>query len=105
MSNTAAAQLQDAASDPRINHQVRTFLRELNKDSSPFWDLPGPQVRATLTGLQENRPVDLSGINITEKTITQDGRRVKIYIPRSARAHSPPRRGSLSLLSSLHSRS
>jgi len=65
VSNTAAAQLQDAASDPRINHQVRKFLRVLNKDSRPFWELPGPQFRATLTGLQENTPLDLSGINIT----------------------------------------
>jgi acetyl esterase len=65
VSNTAAAQLQDAASDPRINHQVRKILRVLNKDSRPFWELPGPQFRATLTGLQENTPLDPSGINIT----------------------------------------
>jgi acetyl esterase len=30
----------NAATDPRINPQVRTFLAELNKDSSPFWELP-----------------------------------------------------------------
>jgi acetyl esterase len=65
MSRTAAAQLQVAASDPRINHQVRKFLWELNKNSKPFWELPGPQFHATLTGPQGNTPVDLSGINIT----------------------------------------
>jgi hypothetical protein len=50
MTHTAAAQSPDATTDPRINHEVRTFLWELNKDSSPFWELPGPQVRATVTG-------------------------------------------------------
>jgi acetyl esterase len=90
MSETAAAQVHDVASDPRINHQVRTFLQELNKDSSPFWELPGPQVRATLTGLQENTPVDLSGITITEKTITQDGRPVKIYIVKPEKTKGTP---------------
>jgi acetyl esterase len=90
MSETAAAQVHDVASDPRINHQVRTFLQELNKDSSPFWELPGPQVRATLTGLQENTPVDLSGITITERTITQDGRRVKVYIVKPEKMKEKP---------------
>jgi acetyl esterase len=76
----------DAASDPRIDHRVRAFLAELNKDSSPFWELPGPQVRAVLTGLQAKTPVDLSGITIAEKTITEDGRSVKLYIVKPERA-------------------
>jgi acetyl esterase/lipase len=90
MTYTAAAQSPDASTDPRINHQVRTFLTELNKDSSPFWELPGPQVRATLTGLQNKTPVDFSGITTTEKTIEQDGRRVKIYIVKPANAKGTP---------------
>lgn len=81
MNNIASAQqIPDAATDPRINHEVRDFLKEVNKDPSPFWTLPGPQVRATLTGLQNKYPVDMSGITTTEKTIEQDGRKVKIYI-------------------------
>lgn len=70
----------DPATDPRIDPQVRSFLTELNKDASPFWTLPGPQVRAVLTGLQAKTPVDLSGVGISEKTIQQDGRTVKLYI-------------------------
>jgi acetyl esterase len=91
VSQTATAQIPDAATDPRINHQVRTFLKEANKDSSPFWELPGPEVRATLTGLQEKTPVDLSGVTITERTITQDGRQVKVYImkPETAQGMLP----------------
>jgi acetyl esterase/lipase len=76
----------DAASDLRIDHRVRAFLAELNKDSSPFWELPGPQVRATLTGLQNKTPVDVSGITIAEKTITEAGRRVKLYIVKPDKA-------------------
>src|SRR5262245_31428840 len=30
----------DAATDPRIDPQVRSFLAKINKDSSPFWELP-----------------------------------------------------------------
>jgi acetyl esterase len=70
----------DAAHDARIDPQVRSFLAELNKDSSPFWKLPGPQVRAVLSGLQAKTPVDLSGVAISEKTISQDGQTVKLYI-------------------------
>jgi acetyl esterase len=76
----------DAASDLRIDHRVRAFLAELNKDSSPFWELPGPQVRAVLTGLQAKTPVDLSGITIAEKSIIEDGRTVKLYIVKPEKA-------------------
>ena len=82
----SAEKIPNAATDPRINHQVRAFLGELNKNSSPFWELPGPQVRATLTGLQDKTPVDMSGVTIAEKTIEQDGRKVKTYIVKPANA-------------------
>jgi acetyl esterase len=86
----SAQQIPDAATDPRINHQVRAFLAELDKDSSPFWLLPGPQVRATLTGLQDKTPVDMSGVTISERVIAQDGRSVKIYIVRPQDAEAKP---------------
>jgi acetyl esterase/lipase len=70
----------DASTDPRIDPIIRSFLAEVNKDGSPFWELPGPQVRATLTGLQAKTPVDLSGITISEKAISGNGQKVKIYI-------------------------
>ena len=70
----------DAATDPRIDPQVRAFLQELNKDSSPFWELPQPKPQEILTGLQNRTPVDMSGVSTTERTITQDGQTVKIYI-------------------------
>jgi hypothetical protein len=53
----AAAAAPDPATDPQIDPKIRSFLSELNKDSSPFWEKPGPQVRAVLTGLQAKTPV------------------------------------------------
>ncbi|QAY72701.1 alpha/beta hydrolase [Agromyces protaetiae] len=72
----------DAATDPRIDPGIRPMLAELNKDPSPFWLLPGDQVRATLAGLQATAPRDLSGITVEEKNIEVDGVDVMIYIQR-----------------------
>lgn len=76
----AAAQAPNAATDPRIDPHVRAFLADLNKDSSPFWELPQPKPQEVLTALQNKTPVDMSGVTTVEKTITQDGRTVKLYI-------------------------
>jgi acetyl esterase/lipase len=80
MTQLAAAQTPNAATDSRIDPHVRTFLAELNKDSSPFWELPQPKPQEILTGLQNQTTVDMSGVTTVEKTITQDGRSVKLYI-------------------------
>jgi acetyl esterase len=80
MTQTAAAQTPNAATDQRIDPQVRTFLAVLNKDSSPFWELPQPKPQEILTALQNQTPVDMSGVTAVERTITQDGRTVKLYI-------------------------
>jgi acetyl esterase/lipase len=80
MTQALAAQAPNAATDNRIDPQVRAFLAELNKDSSPFWELPQPKPQEILTGLQNKTPVDMSGVTTTERTITQDGRTVKLYI-------------------------
>jgi acetyl esterase len=68
------------STDPHIDPQVRAFLTELNKDSSPFWELPQPQPQDILTGLQNKTPVDMSGVTTVEKTVDEDGRHVKLYI-------------------------
>lgn len=70
----------DVNTDTRIDPQIRTFLAKINKDSSPFWELPQPKPQDVLTGLQSQTPVDMTGVTTTEKTITQDGRSVKLYI-------------------------
>jgi acetyl esterase len=80
MTQLATAQTPNAATDTRIDPQVRAFLAELNKNSSPFWELPQPKPQEIITALQNKTPVDMSGVTTVEKTITQDGRNVKLYI-------------------------
>ncbi|NKL55071.1 alpha/beta hydrolase [Rhizobium leguminosarum] len=80
MTQTAFAQTADPKTDPNLDPKVRAFLAEANKDPSPFWELPQPQPQDVLTGLQNKTPVDMSGVTTTTRTITQDGRTVKIYI-------------------------
>lgn len=70
----------DAATDPRIDPQVRSFLANINKDSSPFWQLPQPKPQEILTGLQAQTTVNMSGVTVTEQTINQDGLRVKLHV-------------------------
>src|SRR5216683_7372627 len=74
----------DAATDPRIDPQVRSFLTKLNKDRSPFWELPQPKPQEILSGLQSQTAVDMSGVTTTERTISQDGRSVKLYVMKPA---------------------
>src|SRR5262249_44873231 len=80
----------NAATDPRIDPQVRLFLAKINKDNSPFWQLPQPKPQEILTGLQLQTAVDMSGVTTTEKTITQDGRTVKLYIMRPEHLSGKP---------------
>jgi acetyl esterase/lipase len=87
---TTAHSTPNAASDPRIDPQIRSFLAPLNKDSSPFWELPQPKPQEILTGLQSQTPVDVSGVTTTERTITQDGRTVKLYIMKPEHASGTP---------------
>ena len=80
MTQPTAAPAPSVATDTRIDPQVRAFLVELNKDSSPFWELPQPQPQEILTGLQNKTPVDMSGVTVVEKTIQEDGRTIKLYL-------------------------
>jgi acetyl esterase/lipase len=89
MSQTAQA-APDAATDPRIDPQVRSFLAKINKDPSPFWELPQPKPQQILTDLQNETAVDMSGVTTTERTISQDGRSVKLYIMKPAQISGTP---------------
>jgi acetyl esterase/lipase len=86
----AAAQTPSAATDTRIDPQVRAFLAELNKDSSPFWELQQPKPQEILSELQNKTAVDMSSVTTLKKNITQDGRTVKIYIMTPQKAAAKP---------------
>src|SRR4029453_900797 len=72
----------DPTEDPAIDRRTRAFLKDLNKDSSPFWELPGDQPRQIVTDLQNRTPVDLSGIEISERQLPVDGRTIALYVVR-----------------------
>jgi acetyl esterase/lipase len=80
LTTQSAVAAPNPSTDPRIDPQVRAFLTELNKDSSPFWQLPQPKPQEILTALQNKTPVDMSGVTTAERIIDQDGRTVKLYI-------------------------
>ncbi|HME22355.1 MAG TPA: alpha/beta hydrolase [Acetobacteraceae bacterium] len=80
----------NVATDPRIDPQVRSFLVTIDKDSSPFWELPQPKPQEILTALQSQTPVDMSGVTTTERTVTQDGRTVKLYIMKPEHVSGKP---------------
>ena len=90
MTHAAIAAVADAANDPRIDPQIRSFLAKINKDSSPFWELPQPKPQEILSELQSQTTVDMSGVTTTERTISQDGRTVKLYVMKPAQVSSNP---------------
>src|SRR5580698_6095293 len=70
----------DVANDPNLDPAVRKFLIPLDKDPSPFWELPQPKPQEVLTGLQNATPVDMSGVTISEQSLTVDGRALKLFV-------------------------
>jgi len=73
----------DVASDPRLSRGVKAFLKVLNSSGGPPLEtLPPLQAREVLVSVQASVPVDLSGIEESEKTITADGYTIKLNIVR-----------------------
>lgn len=74
-----------AEDDPRIFTGVRKFLKVLNAGTGkPIEELSPVDARQVLTGAQESVEVDYSGIEESERTITQDGKEVRIHIVKPA---------------------
>lgn len=70
-----------AEDDPKIFTEVRTFLKALNSGTGkPIEKLSPTDARQVLTGAQESVQVDYSGIEESERTISQGGKEVKIHI-------------------------
>lgn len=85
--NTAEAQVKpiDPATDPAIETHTKAFLKVLNSGGGkPMEQMQPAEARAVLEGAQSSVTVDISGVDVAEKTITEDGVSVKIYIMRPA---------------------
>jgi acetyl esterase len=76
--------LDDPAVDPAIDRRTRAFLQVLNQDAEPFWERP--DAAAVVTALQDQTPVDLSGVEVDRRELTVDGRQIALYVMRPAEA-------------------
>ena len=78
----------DPAVDPAIQSDTRAFLQALNSGGGTPMEMLSPaEARKVLEGAQTSVTVDISGIDVTEKTINQDGLEVKLYIVRPEGVH------------------
>lgn len=78
--------------DPEIFTEVRSFLNALNSgDVKPLEQLSVADARNVLVGAQKSVQVDYSGIEESEKIISQNGLKVKIHItkPKGPKANAP----------------
>jgi acetyl esterase/lipase len=78
-----------AENDERILKEVRAFLKVLNSgNGKPIEQLSPADARKVLVDAQNSTTVDYSGIEESEKTITQDGETIRIHIVKSIGAHT-----------------
>ncbi|MFL9836158.1 alpha/beta hydrolase [Flavobacterium sp. ST-75] len=66
--------------DPAISTATKEFLKVLNSGGVPLETLSPEEARKVLVNAQAGVPVDYSGIEESEKTITQDGYTVTLNI-------------------------
>jgi acetyl esterase/lipase len=81
-----------AENDPRILIEVRKFLKGLNAGTGkPMEQLTPVEARQILIDAQNSVKVNYSGIEESQRTITQDGETVTIHItkPQGASANAP----------------
>jgi acetyl esterase len=79
------AVIADYSTDKNIEREVRTFLKGLNSnDGKPMETMAPGEARKVLEGAQTSVTVDVSGIDVSEKTITTDGLTIKLFIVRPA---------------------
>lgn len=71
----------DYATDPHLTTGVKAFLKVVNQ-GSPIEKMSKEDARMALVNAQNSVKVDLSGITVSEKTITSGGYTVKLNIVR-----------------------
>jgi acetyl esterase/lipase len=78
--------------DPQIFTEVRSFLQAVNSgNGKPIEQLTPADARLVLIGAQKSVPVDYSGIEESERVISQNGYKVNIHIikPTGAKENAP----------------
>ena len=79
---TEEIEIVNYATDPHIDRQVKEFLKVLNSGGAPLETLSKEDARQVLIGAQASVKVDLSGIEVLQKTITADGHEISLNIVR-----------------------
>ncbi|HEY0608381.1 MAG TPA: alpha/beta hydrolase [Chitinophaga sp.] len=75
------------SNEPYVESGTKAFLNVLNSgNGKPVEQLSPKDARAVLTGAQSSVKVDLSGITVSEKTITYDGQPLVLNIVKPANA-------------------
>lgn len=80
------------AANPSPEHQTQAFLDALAAGGGkPIEQLSPEQARAVLAGAQKSVQVDMSGIEVSDKTIVVDGKSIKLTVvrPENARGTLP----------------
>ncbi|SFQ55133.1 alpha/beta hydrolase [Flavobacterium akiainvivens] len=78
--------------DPEVFKEVQSFLKALNSGGGkPMEQMTPAEARQILIGAQKSVEVDYSGIEESERVITQNGYKVKIHItkPKGAKPNAP----------------
>lgn len=71
------------AAEPVAEHRTQNFLNALNSGGGkPIEQMTPSEARAVLTGAQASVKVDLSGTEVSERTISTDGQTIKLTIVR-----------------------
>jgi acetyl esterase len=69
--------------DEAIQRDIKIFLKKINSgDEKPMESLSPPEARRVLENVQNSVKANISGIEIAEKTISQDGMQIKLFIMR-----------------------
>lgn len=79
---TTETTVADYNTDPNLDPGVIKFLKVLNSGGTPLEKLPPKEAKDVLANAQASVKVDLSGIEVSEKTITNDGLTVSLNIVR-----------------------
>ncbi|MFK3738344.1 alpha/beta hydrolase [Massilia sp. TN1-12] len=77
---------------PAAEHQTQAFLNVLNSSGGkPMEQLTPQEARQVLVGAQKSVQVDLSGVDVSNRTITQDGQKVDLTVvrPHGAKGATP----------------
>jgi len=81
LSTAVSSQVNKTPQPPHIDRHIQSFLdASKGKAVKPMEKMTAAEAQMVLSGVQSSVKADLSGVNVFEKTITEDGGTVKLTI-------------------------